>query len=136
MNGLSFVSLGDIELDERQRLLTRRGVTIDLTGAEFSLLRLLIFSPRNYFLQAGFDPPSVKPAGIRIDRSIDSLVSNLRRKLGPSPDGSERIRSVSRRRDTSMWSQKRMQDDYLPAKLSYLLDRNGAHHLDNPSVSC
>jgi hypothetical protein len=23
-----------------------------------------------------------------------------------------------------------MQDDYLPAKLSYLLDRNGAHHLD------
>jgi DNA-binding response OmpR family regulator len=29
-----------------------------------------------------------------IDRSIDSLVSNLRRKLGPFSDGSERIRSV------------------------------------------
>ena len=29
-----------------------------------------------------------------IDRSIDSLVSNLRRKLGPFPDGNERIRSI------------------------------------------
>jgi DNA-binding response OmpR family regulator len=28
------------------------------------------------------------------DRSIDLHVSNLRRKLGPHPDGSERIRSV------------------------------------------
>jgi DNA-binding response OmpR family regulator len=29
-----------------------------------------------------------------IDRGIDSLVSNLRRKLGPLHDGGERIRSV------------------------------------------
>ncbi|WP_263375761.1 winged helix-turn-helix domain-containing protein [Granulicella aggregans] len=28
------------------------------------------------------------------DRSIDNHVSNLRKKLGPLPDGSERIRSV------------------------------------------
>jgi DNA-binding response OmpR family regulator len=28
------------------------------------------------------------------DRSIDNLVNNLRRKLGPHPDGADRIRSV------------------------------------------
>jgi two-component system response regulator CpxR len=28
------------------------------------------------------------------DRSIDTHISNLRRKLGPAPDGSERIKGV------------------------------------------
>jgi two-component system response regulator CpxR len=31
---------------------------------------------------------------LRSDRKLDVHISNLRRKLGPSPDGSERIRSI------------------------------------------
>jgi DNA-binding response OmpR family regulator len=94
MKGLAFVSLGDIELDERQRRLTRGGVAIELTGAEFSLLRLLISRPGTTFSRQDLIPRVLSRQESGIDRSIDSLVSNLRRKLGPSPDGSERIRSV------------------------------------------
>ena len=88
MNGLTFVSLGDIELDERQRRLTRGGVAIELTGAEFSLLRLLISRPGSTFSRQELIPRVLSRQESGIDRSIDSLVSNLRRKLGPFPDGS------------------------------------------------
>jgi two-component system, OmpR family, response regulator CpxR len=94
MNGLSFVSIGDIELDERFRRVTRRGIAIELTGAEFSLLQLLISRPGSTFSRQELIPRVLSRQESGIDRSIDSLVSNLRRKLGPAPDGTERIRSV------------------------------------------
>jgi two-component system response regulator CpxR len=94
MNGLSFISIGDIELDERFRRVTRGGIDVELTGAEFSLLQLLISRPGTTLARQELLPRVLSRQESGIDRSIDSLVSNLRRKLGPSPDGSERIRSV------------------------------------------
>jgi DNA-binding response OmpR family regulator len=94
MNGLSFISIGDIELDERFRRVTRRGIAVEVTGAEFSLLQLLISRPGTTFSRQELIPRVLSRQESGIDRSIDSLVSNLRKKLGPTPDGSDRIRSV------------------------------------------
>ena len=76
----------------RQVLLGDR--TVDLTGAEFDILLLLVQS-------AGQIIPREKLAQVALgrelgafDRSIDNHVSNLRKKLGPLADGVERIRSV------------------------------------------
>ena len=69
-------------------------IAIELTGAEFSLLQLLISRPGSTFSRQELIPRVLSRQESGIDRSIDSLVSNLRRKLGPSPDGTERIRSV------------------------------------------
>ena len=93
-NGLSFVSIGDIELDEPFRRVTRGGEVVELTGAEFSLLQLLLSRPGTTFSRQELIPRVLSRQESGIDRSIDSLVSNLRRKLGPFPDGSERIHSV------------------------------------------
>src|SRR3984885_5359091 len=93
-NGLSFVSIGDIELDEPFRRVTRGGEVMELTGAEFSLLQLLVSRPGTTLSRQDLIPRVLSRQESGIDRSIDSLVSNLRRKLGPFPDGSERIRSV------------------------------------------
>jgi two-component system, OmpR family, response regulator CpxR len=93
-NGLHFVSIGDIELDERFRRVTCGGTAVELTGAEFSLLQLLISHPGTTLSRQELIPRVLSRQESGIDRSIDSLVSNLRRKLGPFPDGSERIRSV------------------------------------------
>jgi two-component system, OmpR family, response regulator CpxR len=93
-NGLSFVSIGDIELDEPYRRVTRGGEVVELTGAEFSLLQLLISRPGTTLSRQDLIPRVLSRQETGIDRSIDSLVSNLRRKLGPFSDGSERIRSV------------------------------------------
>jgi two-component system response regulator CpxR len=94
LNGLSFISIGDIELDEPFRRVTRGGEVVELTGAEFSLLQLLLSRPGTTFARQELIPRVLSRQESGIDRSIDSLVSNLRRKLGPFPDGSERIRSV------------------------------------------
>ena len=94
LKGLSFISIGDIELDEPFRRVTRGGEDDELTGAEFSLLQLLISRPGTTQSRQELIPRILSRQESGIDRSIDSLVSNLRRKLGPFPDGSERIRSV------------------------------------------
>jgi DNA-binding response OmpR family regulator len=94
LKGLSFVSIGDIELDEPFRRVTRGGEAVELTGAEFSLLQLLISRPGATFSRQELIPRVLSRQESGIDRSIDSLVSNLRRKLGPFRDGSERIRSI------------------------------------------
>jgi len=94
VNGLRFVSIGDLELDERFRRVTRGGEIVELTGAEFSLLQLLISRPGTTLSRQDLIPRVLSRQESGIDRSIDSLVSNLRRKLGPFPDGTERIRSV------------------------------------------
>lgn len=87
---------GDLELDRRSRRATCNGRFLELTGAEFALLELLMQEvgqvvPRETLYR--------RVLGRRLlpdDRTIDTHVSNLRRKLGPAPGAEEtsRIRSV------------------------------------------
>lgn len=88
------VRVGDIELDPGARAVRRSGSEITLTGVEFSLLEMLV---RNHGQVAGRDELSrevLKKRPSPFDRSLDVHVSNLRKKLGPMPDGSERIKTV------------------------------------------
>ena len=94
MSGLHFLAVGDVELDGRSRRVTRSGAAVELTGAEFSLLQLLLSKPGNILSRQELIPRVLSRQEYGVDRSIDSLVSNLRRKLGPLSNGSERIRSV------------------------------------------
>jgi DNA-binding response OmpR family regulator len=88
------IAIGDIELDAGTRTVRRRGAPVDLTTVEFDLLAALIgvagttVSRENLVndvLGRDFSP---------FDRSIDTHVCNLRRKLGPLEDGGERIKGV------------------------------------------
>jgi DNA-binding response OmpR family regulator len=94
LSGLCFISIGDVELDERSRRVTIAGAAVELTGAEFELLKLLLSKPGNVFSRQELIPRVLSRQESGLDRSIDTLVKNLRRKLGPFPNGSERIRSV------------------------------------------
>src|SRR5690349_1933831 len=77
------VTIGDIELDPRARIVRRDSELIDLTTAEFDLLRVLLQSagqvvPREQLFQ------NVLGRDFSVfDRSIDNHISSLRRKLGP-----------------------------------------------------
>ena len=87
-------SVGDVSIDKGARVARRGDQALDLTTVEFDLLELLLRGagrviPRDELVQnvlrREFSP---------FDRSIDTHVSNLRRKLGPAPDGTERIKGV------------------------------------------
>ena len=84
----------DVSINRGSRAVRRGGETIELTTVEFDLLEALLRSagtviPRDELVRTVLNR-SFSP----FDRSIDTHVSNLRRKLGPGPDGLDRIKSV------------------------------------------
>jgi two-component system response regulator CpxR len=88
------IAIGDIELDGGSRAVRRDGTPIDLTTVEFDLLAALMrvagATVSREDLVRGVLGRDFSP----FDRSIDTHVCNLRRKLGPLEDGSERIKGV------------------------------------------
>jgi len=88
---------GGISLDLAARSLEVDGEPVELTSTEFAIMETLL-------RQAGEvvdkDQLSRLALGRRLapfDRSLDTHVSNLRRKLGTAADGSPRIRTVRSR---------------------------------------
>lgn len=89
----SFV-VGDLEVHPRTRRVLQAGSEVQLTGAEFDILLLLLRGAgralsRDEIAEAALG----RPAG-PLDRSIDNHVSNLRKKLGAQVNGVERIRNI------------------------------------------
>jgi two-component system OmpR family response regulator len=86
--------LVDLEVDEAAREVRRGSEVVVLTRTEFDLLVTLAASPGRVLTR--------ETLGVRVfgglyeecDRTIDSHIRSLRRKLGPGPDGSEYIETV------------------------------------------
>ena len=88
------VVVGDVTMDELGRSVMLAGHRLDLTGAEFHLLRLLLGQPGDPLSREVLIPRIFGREPHSFDRSIDNLVNNLRRKLGTHADGTERIKSI------------------------------------------
>jgi DNA-binding response OmpR family regulator len=85
---------GDIDLDLAARTVSRAGEPLRLTSAEFDLLRALFEARGQVLTREALVENVLDRKFSPFDRSIDLHISNLRRKLGPQSDGTERIRSV------------------------------------------
>jgi DNA-binding response OmpR family regulator len=88
------LTLGDISLALSSRTAFCSGAPVELTGAEFNMLELLLrragmVVTREELAQAALGRPLSA-----FDRSVDVHVSRLRRKLGAAAGGEERIRPV------------------------------------------
>ncbi|MDP9651115.1 DNA-binding response OmpR family regulator [Paraburkholderia caledonica] len=88
------IHAGPLSLWPSNRSATWQGMPLDLTGTEFSLIKVLarhagrLVSKEEISLQA-FEQPLT-----RFDRRIDVHISCIRQKLGPRPDGQPWIVSV------------------------------------------
>jgi two-component system response regulator CpxR len=87
-------AIADVTMDIGSRSVRRGGELVDLTSVEFDLLAIFLRSagqviPRDELVRA-----VLKREFSPFDRSIDTHVSNLRRKLGPTEEGLERIKGV------------------------------------------
>jgi two-component system response regulator CpxR len=85
---------GDLELDPSARAASRAGEVLHLTSAEYDILRLFIGSPGQVLTRETLVERVLDRKFSPFDRSIDLHISNLRKKLGPHADGTERIRSI------------------------------------------
>ncbi|WP_321470488.1 response regulator transcription factor [uncultured Paludibaculum sp.] len=88
------LTLADVTLDSRARTVRRGGQYVELTAAEFELLRRFLRSAGHVISREELFREVLDREFSVFDRSIDNHVSSLRRKLGPRPDGRDRIRAV------------------------------------------
>jgi two-component system, OmpR family, response regulator CpxR len=84
----------DIELDKGARTVRRAGRVIDLTTVEFDLLETMLRSAGQVLSREEMVRRVLNREFSPFDRSIDTHVSNLRRKLGRRSNGLERIKGV------------------------------------------
>lgn len=85
---------GDLEIDLALRMILRNGEQIKMTSTEFDLARCFCEAPGEVLTREMLVERILERTFVPFDRSIDLHISNLKRKLGPRPDGSARIQSV------------------------------------------
>jgi two-component system response regulator CpxR len=88
------LSVGDVELDKGTRNVTRGGEQMSLTTVEFDLLEVLLRAAGQIVSREELVKSILGRNFTPYDRSIDTHVSNLRKKLGHSVDGIERIKTI------------------------------------------
>jgi DNA-binding response OmpR family regulator len=88
------IKFGDLELDLGAHIVSKAGAPLNLTSAEFELLHMFFEFPGQVLTRDKLVERVLDRKFSPFDRSIDFHITNLRRKLGPQPDGGERIRSV------------------------------------------
>jgi two-component system response regulator CpxR len=88
------ITVGDLNLDTGSRTVQRTGITVDLTTVEFDLLAALMRVSGTTVSREDLVRNVLGREFSPFDRSIDTHVCNLRRKLGPHADGGERIKGV------------------------------------------
>ncbi len=90
--------MGDLEIHPGSRLVLQlkdqEKQEVELTGAEFDLLLLLVRAAGEVVSREDLAHGALGRSVAPFDRSIDNHISSLRRKLGSKLDGVERIRSV------------------------------------------
>jgi two-component system response regulator CpxR len=88
------LAAGDLVLDIQARVGRRGSHTIRLTGVEFELLRMLLSTPGHVVSREEMCRIALGRQYSPFDRSVDNHMSALRRKLGKSARGLDRIQSV------------------------------------------
>lgn len=93
-SSVATLELGDLVLNQGSRELRCNGQLIDLTSTEFSVIQLLLQRGGEVVEKKDLYLAALGRAPVAYDRSIDMHVSNLRRKLGLTSDGAERIETI------------------------------------------
>lgn len=79
---------------DQRALIGPDGEAIDLTGAEYNLMAAFIDRPNRVLSRDAIADLTRKDDWEAFDRSIDTLVSRLRRKLAPHADAAQLIQTV------------------------------------------
>lgn len=86
--------VGDIEIDQRTRTVRRAGEVVELTLIEYSLLEKLLNACGRILERKRIAKEVLHRDLSPLDRSIDTHLSNLRRKLGHHVNGVQRIKTI------------------------------------------
>ena len=88
------IILGDVELEERARIARCGNHALELTSLEFDILAVFLHRPSQVVTCKELVRSLPGHELVPLDRSIDVHISNLRKKMGPYPDGANRFRNI------------------------------------------
>ena len=86
--------VGDVEMDYRTRSVRRGGELIELTPIEYGLLEKLLKGSGRIVSREELTKDVLHRTLSPFDRSLDTHVANVRRKLGHQVNGQERIKTI------------------------------------------
>jgi len=92
--GADLVQAGDLILSPATRSAEWKGRPLDLTGAEFNLLEVLVRNAGQLVSKSEISRRALGRALTPFDRGIDVHISSIRQKLGLRSDGQSWIRTV------------------------------------------
>lgn len=85
---------GDLVLDPGARSVYLDGSALAVTATEFSILETLVRDAGQVVSKADLSERALGRRWTPYDRSLDTHLANLRRKLGSGPDGEHRIKTL------------------------------------------
>lgn len=88
------IYVDDLELSASSRSVKRNGEELTVTSVEFDLLSALLREAGTVVKKEDLSENVLERRLSPYDRSLDMHISNVRKKLGPRADGSERIKTV------------------------------------------
>jgi DNA-binding response OmpR family regulator len=88
------IEVDGVQLTPASRTALRDGVDLNLTSVEFELLRELLGEAGKIVKKEDLSERVLERKLSPYDRSLDMHISNLRKKLGPRADGSDRIKTI------------------------------------------
>ena len=83
-----------IVMSTASRAATLDGEDLNLTSVEFELLYVLLKDAGKIVKKEDLSETVLERKLSPYDRSLDMHISNLRKKMGPRPDGSDRIKTI------------------------------------------
>lgn len=88
------IQVGGLKMDVDRHLVTLDGAPVDLTPTEFDLLKLLLEQRGHAFTRMELVEKGLGYSFDGLDRTIDSHIKNLRRKIEPNPSQPTYIETV------------------------------------------
>lgn len=88
------LTVGDVVMQIDRRSVDRGGESLQLTRNEFRVLEVLLRDAGHVVPRTELTQRALGRELGRFDRSLDMHMNKLRAKLGPQPDGAERITTV------------------------------------------
>lgn len=86
--------VGDVEVDYRTRSVRRAGELVELTAIEYGLLEKLLKGSGRIVSREELTKDVLHRTLSPFDRSLDTHIANVRRKLGHQLNGQERIKTI------------------------------------------
>ena len=91
------LTVGDLKVVASSQTVTKGGESVLLTGAEFLVLEKLLDKAGEVVSKDDIARYALGRRVMPYDRSVDAHIGHLRKKLGPMPNGQQRIKTIRSR---------------------------------------